>query len=77
MKKIRIEGIEGYYYIENDCLIYCYEEYDNNSKQLKEYGECDVSDLTELRVWEYNELVNKINKNYPKYKMSYLKGSFI
>ena len=68
MKKIRIEGIEGYYYIEDNYLCH-------SCNDLQD--DINVSDLTELRVWEYNELVNKINKNYPKYKMSYLKGSFI
>ena len=82
MKKIRIEGIECYYYVEDDgdtkyYLIYCYEEYDNNSKQLKEHGECDVSDLCDLTIYQYNELVDELNKHYPDYPIEHLEGRFI
>ena len=55
MKKIRITGIEGYYYIEDNALIY-------NSDDLQE--EVEVSDLTELKIWQYNELNNKLEKHY-------------
>ena len=37
----------------------------------------DVEDLTELRVWEYNELVDKLNKHYPDYPIEYLEGRFV
>ena len=37
----------------------------------------DVTDLTELRVWEYNELVDKLNKHYPDYPIEYLEGRFV
>ena len=37
----------------------------------------DVEDLTELRVWEYNELVEKLNKHYPDYPIEYLEGRFV
>jgi len=56
----------------------------------KEYLECrstdihgqkkvwvQVEDLTELRVWEYNELVGKLNKHYPDYAIEYLEGRFV
>ena len=36
-----------------------------------------VEDLTELRVWEYNELVEKLNKYYPDYPIEYLEGRFV
>ena len=36
-----------------------------------------VEDLTELRVWEYNELVSKLNKHYPDYPIEYLEGRFV
>ena len=36
-----------------------------------------VEDLTELRVWEYNKLVGKINKHYPDYAIEYLEGRFV
>ena len=77
MKKIRICGIEGYYYVENNSLIYCYEEYDNNAKQLKDCGECDVSDLCDITIYQYNELVEQLNKHYPDYAIECLNGRFI
>ena len=55
MKKIRITGIEGYYYIEEDALIYSCDDYD---------GDVEVSDLTELKISQYNELNNKLEKHY-------------
>ena len=55
MKKIRITGIEGYYYVEDDCLIfYCSDLQDD----------VQVSDLTELTIHQYNELNNKLEKHY-------------
>ena len=36
-----------------------------------------VEDLTELRVWEYNKLVGKLNKHYPDYAIEYLEGRFV
>ena len=36
-----------------------------------------VEDLTELRVWEYNELVYELNKHYPDYAIEYLEGRFV
>ena len=37
----------------------------------------DVTDLTELKVWEYNELVDKLNKVFPEYPIEYLEGRFV
>ena len=37
----------------------------------------DVTDLSELKVWEYNELVDKLNKHYPDYPIEYLEGRFV
>ena len=45
-----------------------------------QFGQDDwvqVEDLTELRVWEYNELVSKLNKHYPDYPIEYLEGRFV
>ena len=70
MKKIRIEGVDGYYYVEDDSLIYCYEN-------CKEHGECYVSDLCDLTIWRYNELVDELNKHYPNYPIERLEGRFI
>jgi len=37
----------------------------------------DVTDLTELKVWEYNKLVESLNKHYPDYPIEYLEGRFV
>ena len=47
-------------------------------KWLQENEEwIDVTDLTELKVWEYNELVSKIQKHCPLYPIDYLEGRFV
>ena len=68
MKKIRIEGIEGYYYVEDNYLCYSCDDLQDD---------IDVSDLTELRVWEYNELAKNLWVYYPNYNINKLKGRFI
>ena len=70
MKKIRINGIEGYYYIEEDALIY-------NSDNLQE--EVEVSDLTDLTIYQYNELVKNIWAYFPEVDEMWdrLEGRFI
>ena len=74
MKKIKIEGIEGYYYIEEGYLTYCY-NFDNNN--IKDYNFVTVSDLTELKVYQYNELVKNLWVYYPDYNINKLEGRFI
>ena len=37
----------------------------------------DVTDLSEMKVWEYNELVDKLNKVFPEYPIEYLEGRFV
>ena len=37
----------------------------------------EVTDLTELKVWEYNELVDKLNKHYPEYPIERLESRFV
>ena len=37
----------------------------------------DVTDLTELKVWEYNKLVEELNTHYPDYPIEYLEGRFV
>ena len=54
MKKIKIDFIEGCYYVEDDTLIYSCDDTDD----------VEVSDLTELKIWQYNELNNKLEKHY-------------
>ncbi len=52
---IKINGIDGYYYVEDDCLIYyCIDLQDD----------VEVSDLTELTVHQYNELNNKLVETF-------------
>ena len=89
MKKIRIHCIEGYYYIEDDTLIYNYESISLKkileNKTIKsvddiEFDECEVSDLSDLTISQYNELVGNLNKHYPNYNFNNnnkLKGRFI
>ena len=37
----------------------------------------EVTDLTELKVWEYNELVDELNKHYPDYPIERLESRFV
>ena len=77
MKKIKIHCLDGYYYVEDDYLIYCY--YFNNNN-IKDSSFCEVSDLTDLTISQYNELVTKLNKYYPNYNFNNnnkLEGIFI
>ena len=72
-KAIKIDGIEGFYYVEDnqylcDCLIHSCDDYADDVQ---------VSDLTELKVWQYNVLVRALNKQYPDYKIKLLTGRFI
>ena len=58
----------------------CTEWKDNIYLESLQIGQDDwvqVEDLTELRVWEYNELVDKLNKHYPDYPIEYLEGRFV
>jgi len=68
MKKIKVCGVEGYYYVEGGYLCYSCDDLQDD---------IDVSDLTELKVWEYNQLVEKLNKYYPEYAITLLEGRFI
>ena len=68
MKQIKIDDIPGYYYIEEDTLIYSCDDYS---------GDVQVSDLTELKIWQYDRLVTELNEHYPNYPIKHLKGDFI
>ena len=37
----------------------------------------DSTDLSEMKVWEYNELVDKLNKVFPEYPIEHLEGRFV
>ena len=67
-KRIKVDDIEGCYYVEDDTLIYSCDDYADDVQ---------VSDLTELKVWQYNVLVRALNKQYPDYKIKLLTGRFI
>ena len=69
MKIIELDDLDDFYYKIEDNVLY-WSEY--GIEQLNE-----VEDLTQLRVWEYQELVYKIKKYYPDYNIEYLKGKFI
>ena len=79
MKKIKIDGIEGWYgeegwyCVENDELLYKCGAF----KDKKDINTVIVSDLTELKVWQYNQLVNRLLMHYPDYKIDKLEGKFI
>ena len=75
MKKIKVSGIDGYYYVNDDCLIYNYNY--NEDNQIDDIDDVLVEDLTELKVWQYNQLIKKLNKYYPKYPINHLEGRFI
>ena len=68
MKKIKIDGIDGCYYVEDDTLIYSCDDYADDVQ---------VSDLTELKVWQYDRLVTELNEHYPNYPIKHLEGDFI
>ena len=37
----------------------------------------DVTDLSELKIWEHAELVNALHKHYPDYPIEHLEGRFV
>ena len=68
MKKIEINGIPGWYYVEDDTLIYSCDDYADD---------VEVSDLTELKIWQYNELFKQLMVHYPDCEIDKLEGRFI
>ena len=69
MKMIKINEHEGAWYVEDEELCY---SFDGTLHDC-----CIVQDLTGLRIWEYNELVNELGKHYPSYNIECLTGRFI
>lgn len=67
MKQIRIDGIPGHYYIEDGYLLYSI----NGNEPIQ------VSDLSDLTIYQYNQLAMSINAAYPNYNIDILKGQFI
>ena len=66
---IEIEDLDDFYYKIEDNILY-WSEY--GIEKLNE-----VEDLTELKVWQYQELVKQIKLLYPDYNIDYLIGKFI
>ena len=58
-------------------VVECKEGYILQFKWWQDDEWIDVTDLTELKVWEYNELVEKLNKAFPEYPIEYLEGRFV
>ena len=67
IKTIKIDGIEGSYYVENNELMHRCDDTDD----------VQVSDLTELKIWQYDRLVTELNEHYPDYPIKHLEGDFI
>ena len=60
--------VNGYtYYVDGNELILCSDHILDNEVQ--------VSDLTDMKVWEYNELVDELKKYYPDFKIETLAES--
>ena len=68
MKKIKVCDIDGYYYVEDNYLCYCCDDLDDD---------IDVSDLSDLTIYQYNELAKNIWVHYPSFDMEKLEGRFI
>lgn len=66
---IEIDDLDDFYYKIEDNILY-WSEYG-----IEELNE--VEDLTELKVWQYQELVRQIKLLYPDYNIDYLIGKFI
>lgn len=65
---IEVHNNDGCWWVEEGDLCY-------GCKDL-EY-DVEVSDLTDLTISQYNELVEKLNKHYPDYAIETLTGRFI
>ena len=57
--------------------INCDEGYVLQYKWWQDDEWCDVCDLSEMKVWEYNHLVSEIQKYYPEYPIEHLDGRFV
>ena len=57
--------------------INCDEGYVLQYKWWQDDEWCDVCDLSEMKVWEYNHLVSELQKYYPEYPIEYLEGRFV
>jgi len=76
MKIIEISDVL-YRCIEFDNGIYLQANYKKPNNVVYDNNWVDVEDLTELKIWEYTELVIQLEKHYPDYPIEHLEGRFI
>ena len=76
MKIIEISDVL-YRCVEFDNGIYLQANYKKPNSVVYSNNWVDVEDLTELKVWEYAELVIQLEKHYPDYPIEHLEGRFI
>tara|TARA_Y100001938_G_scaffold65193_1_gene90689 strand:- start:1894 stop:2124 length:231 start_codon:yes stop_codon:yes gene_type:complete len=76
MKIIEISGVL-YRCVEFEGGIYLQSNYKKPNNVVYDNNWVDVEDLTELKVWEYAELVIQLEKHYPDYPIEHLEGRFI
>ena len=70
---ITISEMEYTVYEQNGLFLCCRAKCIDGTKD----NWCDVTDLTELRIWEHAELVNALHKHYPDYPIEHLEGRFV
>ena len=71
-----IEVSEMQYYVseyENNLFLCCRAKCIDGTRD----NWCDVEDLTDFTVGEYNQLVEKLHEHYPDYQIDYLEGRFV
>ena len=71
-----IEVSEMQYYVseyENNLFLCCRAKCIDGTRD----NWCDVDDLTDFTVGEYNQLVEKLHEHYPDYPIDYLEGRFV
>ena len=76
MKIIEI-GDVLYRCVEFEGGIYLQSNYKKPNDVVYSNNWVDVEDLTDLKVWEYAELVIQLEKHYTDYPIEHLEGRFI
>ena len=69
MIQIKISGIEGYFNMDDNVLLYSYNDNDTEDVQ--------VSELTSMTVYQYNQLASSINEAYPNFSIKVLSKAYI
>lgn len=70
-KKVEVNGYS--YSVDGNELI----SHSKHERWGRYRWEVQVSDLTDMKVWEYNELVDKIKKHHPNFKIEKLEGRYV